>query len=138
MEVKPVASAGQPCRSILFSTVIRKRERLGKTLSPERYFCKFKETSFRDLREESLFVFFERLKIIRPSFHKCGLTSNITIKHRHLGVNLVFTSQNPKSIPNIIRNNIDVYVLYKFANLKMVIDKIFEEVSGLLTEQQFE
>ena len=71
-------------------------------------------------------------------FKQQSLINNITIKHRHLGVNLIFTSQNPKSIPNIIRNNIDVYVLYKFANVKMVIDKIFEEVSGLLTESQFE
>ncbi len=71
-------------------------------------------------------------------FKRQSLINNITIKHRHLGVNLVFTSQNPKSIPNIIRNNIDVYVLYKFANVKMVIEKIFEEVSGLLTESQFE
>ena len=71
-------------------------------------------------------------------FKQQSLINNITIKHRHLGVNLVFTSQNPKSIPNIIRNNIDVYVLYKFANVKMVIEKIFEEVSGLLTESQFE
>ena len=71
-------------------------------------------------------------------FKQQSLIDNITIKHRHLGVNLVFTSQNPKSIPNIIRNNIDVYVLYKFANVKMVIEKIFEEVSGLLTESQFE
>jgi len=71
-------------------------------------------------------------------FKRQSLINNITIKHRHLGVNLVFTSQNPKSIPNIIRNNIVVYVLYKFANVKMVIEKIFEEVSGLLTESQFE
>jgi len=71
-------------------------------------------------------------------FKRQSLINNITIKHRHLGVNLVFTSQNPKSIPNIIRNNIDLYVLYKFANVKMVIEKIFEEVSSLLTESQFE
>ena len=50
----------------------------------------------------------------------------------------MFTSQNPKSIPNIIRNNIDVYVLYRFANVKMVLEKLYEEVSNLLTETQFE
>jgi hypothetical protein len=71
-------------------------------------------------------------------FKRQSLINNITIKHRHLGVNLVFTSQNPKSIPNIIRNNIDVYVLYKFANVKMVLEKLYEEVSNLLTEKQFE
>ena len=47
-----------------------------------------------------------------------SLISNLTIKHRHLGINLIFTTQNPKSIPNIIRNNIDIFVLYKFANTK--------------------
>jgi hypothetical protein len=51
-------------------------------------------------------------------FKQQSLINNITIKHRHLGINLVFTSQNPKSIPNIIRNNIDVYVLYKFFKCK--------------------
>ena len=71
-------------------------------------------------------------------FKRESLINNITIKHRHLGVNLVFTSQNPRSIPNIIRNNIDIYVLYKFANVKMVLVKIYEEVSNLLTETQFE
>jgi hypothetical protein len=60
------------------------------------------------------------------------------MKHRHLGVNLVFTSQNPKSIPNIRINKKDVYVIYKFANVKMVIDKIYEEVSNVLTESRFE
>jgi hypothetical protein len=50
----------------------------------------------------------------------------------------VFTSQNPKSIPNIIKNNIDVYVLYKFTNVKIVIENIYEEVSSVLTESQFE
>jgi hypothetical protein len=64
--------------------------------------------------------------------------SNTVIKHRHLGINLIFTSQNPKSIPNIIRNNIDVYCLYKFANIKMVLEKIYEEVSNIITEEQFE
>ena len=42
------------------------------------------------------------------------------------------------TLPNIIRNNIDIYVLYKFANVKMVLEKIYEEVSNLLTETQFE
>jgi hypothetical protein len=53
---------------------------------------------------------------------ECGncTISNITIKHRHLGINIICTSQNPKSIPNIIRNNIDIFCLYKFANTKMV------------------
>ena len=63
--------------------------------------------------------------------------SNPTIKHRHLGINIIFTSQNPKSIPNIIRNNVDIFCLYKFANTKMVLEKIYNEVSSFLTEDEF-
>jgi hypothetical protein len=64
--------------------------------------------------------------------------SNITIKHRHLGINIIYTSQNPKSIPNIIRNNVDIFCLYKFANTKMVLEKLYSEVSSFLTEDEFE
>jgi hypothetical protein len=66
------------------------------------------------------------------------LVANLTIKHRHLGINLIFTTQNPKSINNIIRNNIDIWVLYKFSNASMVLEKIYPEVSSFLTEQEFE
>ena len=31
-----------------------------------------------------------------------------------------------------------MYVLYRFANVKMVLEKLYEEVSNLLTETQFE
>jgi hypothetical protein len=64
--------------------------------------------------------------------------ANICIKHRHLGINLIFTSQNPRSINNIIRNNIDIWALYKFSNIKMILEKVYDEVSNILTEQQFE
>lgn len=67
-----------------------------------------------------------------------SVIGNLTIKHRHFGINLIFTSQNPKSIGCIIRNNIDIYILYRFANIKMVLEKIYEEVSNIITEQQFE
>lgn len=72
------------------------------------------------------------------TFKRNGIINNVTIKHRHLGINLLFTSQNPKSIPNIIRNNIDIFVLYKFANIKMIFEKVYEEVSNIITETEFE
>ena len=66
------------------------------------------------------------------------LIANITVRHRHLGINLIFTTQNPRSINNIIRNNIDIWAIYKFSNIKMILEKVFDEVSNILTEQQFE
>lgn len=71
-------------------------------------------------------------------FRQHSIINNIVIKHRHLQINMIFTSQNPKSIPNIIRINTDVFVLYRFANVKIVLEKIYAEVSNLLTEQEFE
>ena len=47
-------------------------------------------------------------------FKQQSLINNITIKHRHLGINLVFTSQNPRSIPNIIRNNRNLTQFFPF------------------------
>ena len=71
-------------------------------------------------------------------FKQHSLINNVVIKHRHLQINMIFTSQNPKSIPNIIRINTDVFVLYRFANVKIVLEKIYEEVSNLLTQEEFE
>lgn len=65
------------------------------------------------------------------------LISNLTIKHRHLGINLIYTTQNPKSIPNIIRANIDLWVLYKFSNVNIILDKCYEEVSSIIDEKSF-
>ena len=39
---------------------------------------------------------------------------------------------------NIIRNNIDIWAIYKFSNIKMILDKVYDEVSNILTEPQFE
>ena len=48
------------------------------------------------------------------------LIANITVRHRHLGINLIFTTQNPRSINSIVRNNIDIFAIYKFSNIKMI------------------
>ncbi len=42
-----------------------------------------------------------------------------------------------KSVPRSIRMNESVFVLFKFANAKVVLD-LYEEVSSLVTEQEFE
>lgn len=63
--------------------------------------------------------------------------SNLTIKHRHLGINIIYTTQNPKSIPNIIRSNIDLFCLYKFSNVNIILDKCYEEVSSIIDDDKF-
>ena len=66
------------------------------------------------------------------------LIANITVRHRHLGINLIFTTQNPRSINSIVRNNIDIFAIYKFSNIKMISQKVYDEVSNILREQEFE
>ncbi len=86
-----------------------------------------------------LFIILDDLVGNNECFKKGNCTiSNITIKHRYLGINLIYTYQNPKSIPNIIRNDVDIFCLYKFANNKMVLEKLYDEVSSFLTEDEFE
>lgn len=62
--------------------------------------------------------------------------SNLTIKHRHLRTNLVFTTQSYKQLPMIIRVNIDILVLFKTGS-DTELTKIFEDVSGYIKYDQF-
>jgi len=68
--------------------------------------------------------------------HSSGL-NHLCIRHRHLQTNLIFTSQYSKGCPPVIRRNLDVFVLFKFASYKSVMDGIYPEVSGVLTEEKF-
>lgn len=65
-----------------------------------------------------------------------SLISNLTIKHRHLQTNLIFTTQNYKSIPAILRVNMDILVLFKTGS-DTELSKIFEDVSGYIKYDQF-
>lgn len=64
--------------------------------------------------------------------------NNLVIKHRHLQCNLLFTTQYPKAIPPVIRNNMDLWILFKSASKERVIDQVYPEISSLITEEDFE
>lgn len=66
-----------------------------------------------------------------------SLINNLTIKHRHLKTNLMFTTQGFKQIPPIVRNNIDIYVIFKSASHKEVLDKIYQDISGYISYDNF-
>lgn len=69
-----------------------------------------------------------------------SVLNKFLIAHRHTsgGINVIFTTQNMRSIPPIIRRNIDIYVLFKNMNKKHVVETLYEEVSGLLKLEEFE
>lgn len=60
------------------------------------------------------------------------------LKHRHLYTNIFITTQYINAIAPVIKNNIDLFCLFKFANFKDVITKFYPVVSGVLLENEFE
>ena len=64
--------------------------------------------------------------------------NNLCIKHRHLQCNLIFTTQYIKAIPPVIRRNLDIFIIFKFANVKSVTEQIYPEISGIIKEEEFE
>jgi hypothetical protein len=63
--------------------------------------------------------------------------NNLTIRHRHLQCNLLFTTQYIKAIPPVLRRNLDIFVLFKFANAKSVVEQIYPEISAYINEDDF-
>ena len=63
--------------------------------------------------------------------------NNLCIKHRHLQCNLLFTTQYIKAIPPVLRRNLDIFVIFKFANAQSVVEQIYPEISGIIKEDDF-
>lgn len=68
---------------------------------------------------------------------RSSILNKLVITHRHLQINLLFTTQYIKAIPPILRANMDIFVLFKFASTKLLMEKIYPEFSGLITENEF-
>lgn len=71
------------------------------------------------------------------SVGKSALT-NLVLKNRHLGINIMIATQSLKSIPKPIRLNTSLFILYRFSNKKIITDDLYTEVSGKLKEDEFE
>jgi hypothetical protein len=68
---------------------------------------------------------------------KSALT-NLVLRNRHLSCNIHIATQSLKSIPKSMRNNTSLFVLFKFANKRIVLEDLYDEVSGILKPDQFE
>jgi hypothetical protein len=63
--------------------------------------------------------------------------TNVVLKNRHLGMNICILSQSMKSIPKPIRVNTSIFVLFKYANQRIVLEDVYEEISGKATQTDF-
>ena len=68
---------------------------------------------------------------------KSALT-NLILKNRHIGVNILICAQSIKSIPKTIRTNTSLFVIFKFASKRIVCDDLYEELSNLMQMEEFE
>jgi len=67
---------------------------------------------------------------------KNNFLNNLVIKHRHYQICLLFTTQSQKSIPAIVRKNIDILQLFKSRSYK-VLEDLYEEISALCSYNEF-
>ncbi len=66
-----------------------------------------------------------------------SLTNNL-IKNRHNCISFAILAQSVRSIPKNIRLNCNVFFVGKFASKKVVLEDLYEEVSNVLTLEEFE
>lgn len=104
----------------------------------EKYEFENPEILFGDIKPDINWIIFDDL-IGTGAFNKKAksLITNLTIKHRHLLTNLIFTTQSFKQIPATIRINIDIFVIFKSASYNEILDKIYEDLSGYLKYDDF-
>ena len=69
---------------------------------------------------------------------KASALLNNLIKNRHNGISFAILAQSVKSVPKNIRLNCNVFFIGKFASKKVILEDLYEEVSNVLTKEQFE
>ena len=68
---------------------------------------------------------------------KSALT-NLVLRNRHMGINILMMTQNLKSVPKAIRSNTSLFVIFKFASKRIIVDDLYEELSNCITLENFE
>ena len=68
---------------------------------------------------------------------KDGGINHFLLTHRHYYTNVFFTTQYINAISPLIKNNIDIFCLFKYANINDILLKFYPLVSGIMLEPQF-
>jgi hypothetical protein len=63
--------------------------------------------------------------------------NNLVTLCRHHSINLMFTTQYLTAIPPIIRNNVRLWVVFKFSNSERLLKHVYPEISNLVKEEKF-
>lgn len=71
------------------------------------------------------------------SSKKGNVLLRAVLNGRHFGVNIYICAQNLKAVNKSIRANTELFLLFKFCSMKIVLDDLYSEISGMVTEEQF-
>lgn len=124
-----------------YENVIEKYKNSNKKLTNDEYYLLHKNRLIPITKKKHIIthICFDDLIGSREAFKKSrdsGIVKFL-LTHRHLYTNIFFTSQYINAIPPIIKNNIDIFCLFKYANINDVISKFYPVVSGIMKEDKF-
>jgi hypothetical protein len=100
----------------------------------------FKDYKDMDIPEQYVYnIILDDCLANREAFSakKANTLTRMILNSRHIAVNCILASQNLKSIPKIIRNNTDIWVLFKCKNEKVLMDDLYPEISALYSPEEF-
>jgi hypothetical protein len=63
--------------------------------------------------------------------------TNAAIRNRHNRCCMIMAVQHAKSVPKVLRQNISLLAIGKFASAEYILDDLYELVSAFLTQEQF-
>lgn len=122
--------------------ILYKFEKSNKSLTDEEYMLLYQYKFEMMIEKKHIITHFVFDDLIgdRNTFKKSrdGGLVKFLLRHRHLYTNIFITTQYVNAIQPIIKNNIDIFCLFKYANLKDIINKFYPLVSGVMLEEQFE
>ena len=124
-----------------YAKALEKYEKTNQELTDDEYWMIY-NNNFMPIPEKKhiiTHICFDDLIGSRETFKKSrdsGLVKFL-LKHRHLYTNIFITTQYINAIQPIIKNNIDIFCLFKYANFNDIINKFYPNVSGIMLEDQF-
>ncbi len=121
--------------------ILEKYEKTNQEITDEEYWILYQNNfeTIQPVQHKITHFVFDDLIGDKNTFKKArdsGLVKFL-LKHRHLYCNIFITTQYVSAIQPIIRNNIDIFCIFKYANLKDILMKFYPVVSGIMTEDQF-
>lgn len=122
--------------------VFEKYNKTKEKLTDEEYWIIYNHQNIKPIEEKRhiiTHICFDDLIGDKNTFKKSrdGGLVKFLLKHRHLYTNIFITTQYINAIQPIIKNNIDIFCLFKYSNLNDVISKFYPVVSGVMLENQF-